>query len=292
METKIIDGKAIAAEVKADVAKKVSELKAKGITPCLAVILVGDNPASVSYVTGKRKALAEAGMLDRSLTLPKETTEEELLRLIKELNEDKSVHGILVQLPLPAHINEKTVTNAIAPEKDVDGFHPVNVGKLVTGEKGFLPCTPNGITVLLKKMNVKTEGANVVVIGRSNIVGKPMALLMLRKEFNSTVTICHTGSKNVSDYTKNADIVIVASGHPNTLTGDMIKEGAVVIDVGVNRIADASKKSGFRLVGDCDFESINNKASLVTPVPGGVGPMTIAMLIYNTLEAAENMLEA
>ncbi len=291
METKIIDGKAIAAEVKADVAKKVSELKAKGITPCLAVILVGDNPASVSYVTGKRKALAEAGMLDRSLTLPKETTEAELLSLIKELNEDKTVHGILVQLPLPSHINEKTVTNAISPEKDVDGFHPVNVGKLVTGEKGFLPCTPNGITVLLKKMNVKTDGANVVVIGRSNIVGKPMALLMLRKEFNSTVTICHTGSKNVSDYTKNADIIIVASGHPNTLTGDMIKEGAVVIDVGVNRIADASKKSGFRLVGDCDFESINNKASFITPVPGGVGPMTIAMLIYNTLESAERMIE-
>ena len=185
MSAKIIDGKSIAAEVKADVAKKVSELKKSGVTPCLAVILVGNNPASVSYVSGKRKALAEAGMDDRSIELPESTTEQEILSLIQKLNEDKTVHGILVQLPLPSHIDEKKVTNSISPEKDVDGFHPVNVGRLVTGEKGFLPCTPNGITVLLKKMNIETSGKNVVVVGRSNIVGKPMALLMLRKEFNS-----------------------------------------------------------------------------------------------------------
>lgn len=288
MSAKIIDGKAIAAEVKADVAKKVSELKKSGVTPCLAVILVGNNPASVSYVSGKRKALAEAGMEDRSIELPESTTEQEILSLIQKLNEDKTVHGILVQLPLPSHIDEKKVTNSISPEKDVDGFHPVNVGKLVTGEKGFLPCTPNGITVLLKKMNIETSGKNIVVVGRSNIVGKPMALLMLRKEFNSTVTICHTGTKNLSDYTKKADILIVASGRPNTVTADMIKEGAAVIDVGVNRIPDSTKKSGFRLCGDVDFEGAKEVAGFITPVPGGVGPMTIAMLIFNTLESAEN----
>lgn len=288
MSATIIDGKQIAAEVKADVAKKVQDLKAKGITPCLAVILVGQNPASVSYVTGKRKALIEAGMEDRSVELPETVSEAELLELIEKLNHDKTVHGILVQLPLPKHIDEKKVTNAIIPSKDVDGFHPVNVGCLVTGEKGFLPCTPNGITVLLKKMGVETSGKNVVVVGRSNIVGKPMALLMLRKEFNSTVTICHTGTKNLSDYTKNADILIVASGRPSTVTADMVKEGACVIDVGVNRIPDSTKKSGFRLVGDVDFEGVKEKASFITPVPGGVGPMTIAMLIYNTLESAEN----
>lgn len=287
MSALVIDGKAVAAKVKENVASKVKALKEKGINPCLAVILAGDNPASVSYVTGKRKALAEAGMLDKSVLLPADVTEEELLKLIDELNNDSSVHGILVQLPLPSHIDEKKVTNAILPEKDVDGFHPVNVGKLVTGEDGFLPCTPNGITVLLKEAGIETSGKKCVVIGRSNIVGKPMALLMLRKEFNSTVTICHTGTKNLSDYTKDADIIIAASGHPSTVTADMIKEGAVVIDVGVNRIPDASKKSGFRLAGDVDFDSVKEKASFITPVPGGVGPMTIAMLIYNTLQAAE-----
>ncbi len=288
MSAVIIDGKKIASEVKSDVAGKVLELKKKGVEPCLAVILVGNNPASVSYVTGKRKALAEAGMKDKSVELPESTTEAELLDLIRKLNADDGVHGILVQLPLPEGIDEKKVTNAIDPSKDVDGFHPVNVGKLVTGEKGFLPCTPNGITVLLKKAGVETSGKNVVVVGRSNIVGKPMALLMLRKEFNSTVTICHTGTSNLSEYTKKADILIVASGKPQTVTKDMVKEGACVIDVGVNRIPDSSKKSGFRLVGDVDFEGVSEKASFITPVPGGVGPMTIAMLIYNTLESAEN----
>lgn len=288
MGAKIIDGKEIASQVKADVARRVLELKKSGVAPCLAVVLVGNNPASVSYVAGKRKALAEAGMEDRSIELPESVSEQELLSLIQKLNADGSVHGILVQLPLPPHIDEKKVTNSISPEKDVDGFHPVNVGRLVTGDKGFLPCTPNGITVLLKKAGIETDGKNVVVVGRSNIVGKPMALLMLRKEFNSTVTICHTGTKNLAEYTRKADILIVASGRPNTVTADMIKKGAAVIDVGVNRIPDSSRKSGFRLCGDVDFEGAKEVAGFITPVPGGVGPMTIAMLIYNTLESAEN----
>ncbi len=287
MSAKIIDGKEIAAQVRKEVAEKVSELKKKGITPCLAVILVGENPASVSYVTGKQKALAEVGMADRSLHLPESTTEEELLKIISELNNDKTVHGILVQLPLPKHINEEKILLAISPEKDVDGFHPVNVGNLVIGKKSFLPCTPHGIIVLLQKMNIETSGKHAVVIGRSNIVGKPVALLLARKETNCTVTICHTGTKNMAEITRQADIIIAAAGKPHTLTKDMIKPGAVVIDVGVNRIPDATKKSGFRLIGDCDFEDLKETASFITPVPGGVGPMTIAMLMQNTLEAAE-----
>ena len=288
MGAQIIDGKQIALDVRAGVAEKVAALKAKGITPCLAVVLVGENPASVSYVTGKRKALAEAGMADRSEVLPESTTEADLLALIEKLNRDDTVHGILVQLPLPKHINEDKIIMAISPEKDVDGFHPVNVGNLVIGKKAFLPCTPHGIIVLLERMGIETSGKHAVVIGRSNIVGKPVSLLLARKETNCTVTICHTGTKNMAEITRQADILIAASGHPHTVTADMVKEGAVVIDVGVNRIPDASKKSGFRLIGDCDFEDLKEKASYITPVPGGVGPMTIAMLMYNTLEAAEN----
>lgn len=288
MPATIIDGKQIAQDVRNEVKQKVSQLEQNGIVPCLAVILVGENPASVSYVTGKQKALAEVGMKDKSMHLPEATTQEELLKIIKELNEDSTIHGILVQLPLPKHINEEKILLAINPEKDVDGFHPVNVGNLVIGKKAFLPCTPHGIIVLLQKMNIETSGKHAVVIGRSNIVGKPVAILLARKETNCTVTICHTGTKNLSEFTKNADIIIAASGHPNTVTADMVKEGAVVIDVGVNRIPDSSKKSGFRLTGDVDFDSIKEKASFITPVPGGVGPMTIAMLMKNTLEAAEN----
>ncbi len=291
MSAVIIDGKQIAADVRADVAAKVAELKTKGITPCLAVILVGENPASVSYVTGKRKALAEVGMEDRSLTLPESTTEEELLSLIDKLNGDSSVHGILVQLPLPKHINEDKVIMAISPEKDVDGFHPVSVGNMMIGRPGFLPCTPHGIIVLLKKMNIETSGKHAVVIGRSNIVGKPVSILLARKDVNCTVTMCHTGTKNMAEITKQADILVVASGHPHTLTKDMVKDGAVIIDVGVNRIPDASKKSGFRLIGDCDFDDLAPIASFITPVPGGVGPMTIAMLMQNTLESAQRCSE-
>ncbi len=292
MSAQIIDGKQIALDVRAGVAEKVAALKAKGITPCLAVVLVGENPASVSYVTGKRKALAEAGMADKSVELPENTTEEDLLKLIDELNKDDSVHGILVQLPLPKHINEDKVIMAISPEKDVDGFHPVNVGNLVIGKKAFLPCTPHGIIVLLERMGIETSGKHAVVIGRSNIVGKPVSLLLARKETNCTVTICHTGTKNMAEITRQADILIAASGHPHTVTADMVKDGAVIIDVGVNRIPDSTKKSGFRLIGDCDFDDLKEKASYITPVPGGVGPMTIAMLMYNTLEAAENKANA
>ena len=284
----IIDGKAVAADIRAQVAKRVEELKAKGVAPALSVILVGDNPASVSYVTGKQKALAEAGMVDKSIHLPESTSEQELLELIAKLNADPSVHGILVQLPLPKHINEEKVTLAIDPKKDVDGFHPVNMGNLLIGKKGFLPCTPHGVLILLERAGVKTNGARVAVIGRSNIVGKPMALLLSRKEYNSTVTLCHTGTKDLAAITREADIIIAAAGRPNTVTADMVKDGAAVIDVGVNRIPDASKKSGFRLVGDVDFEALKEKASVITPVPGGVGPMTIALLMQNTLEAAEN----
>ena len=287
MSATIIDGKAIAAQVRGEVAAKVSALKEKGITPCLAVILVGENPASVSYVTGKQKALAEVGMADRSMHLPESTSEEELLKIIDDLNKDISVHGILVQLPLPKHINEEKVLLAIDPAKDVDGFHPVNVGNLVIGKKAFLPCTPHGIIVLLEKMGIETSGKHAVVIGRSNIVGKPVSLLLARKETNCTVTICHTGTKDIASFTRQADIIIAASGHPHTVTKDMVKPGAVVIDVGVNRIPDSTKKSGFRLVGDTDYADLLETASFITPVPGGVGPMTIAMLMFNTLEAAE-----
>ncbi|MBD5408408.1 MAG: bifunctional 5,10-methylene-tetrahydrofolate dehydrogenase/5,10-methylene-tetrahydrofolate cyclohydrolase [Treponema sp.] len=290
MSAQIIDGKAIAAEVRAEAAKKVLELKKKGISPCLAVILVGENPASVSYVTGKQKALAEAGMTDRSVKLPESTSEEELLNIIHTLNDDASVHGILVQLPLPAHINEEKIILAIKPEKDVDGFHPMNVGNLAIGKKAYLPCTPHGIVVLLEKMGIPTSGKNAVIIGRSNIVGKPLALLLLRKEINCTVTICHTGTKNIAEIARQADILIAATGKVHTVTRDMVKPGAVVIDVGVNRIPDSSKKSGFRLVGDCDFEDIKEIASYITPVPGGVGPMTIALLMMNTVESAERLL--
>lgn len=286
MSAVIIDGKQIAADVRADVAKKVAELNKKGIQPCLAVILVGENPASVSYVTGKRKALAEVGMVDRSIEVPESTTEQELLKIIDGLNKDDKVHGILVQLPLPKHINEDKVIMAIDPSKDVDGFHPVSVGNLMIGRPGFLPCTPHGIIVLLQKMGIETSGKHAVVIGRSNIVGKPVSILLARKDVNCTVTMCHTGTKNMAEITRQADIVVVASGHPHTLTGNMVKDGAVVIDVGVNRIPDSTKKSGFRLIGDSDFDDLKEKTSYITPVPGGVGPMTIAMLMQNTLESA------
>ena len=290
MSAVIIDGKQIASDVRAEVALNVSKLKEKGIAPCLAVILVGNNPASVSYVTGKRKALAEVGMLDRSIELPEDTSEKELLDLIEKLNQDDSVHGILVQLPLPKHIDEDKIIMAISPSKDVDGFHPVSVGNLMIGRPGFLPCTPHGIIVLLQKMGIETSGKHAVVIGRSNIVGKPVSILLARKDVNCTVTMCHTGTKNMAEITRQADIIVVASGHPHTLTGDMVRDGAVVIDVGVNRIPDASKKSGFRLIGDCDFDDLKEKASFITPVPGGVGPMTIAMLMVNTLESAQSRL--
>ena len=283
----LIDGKKLAADLRREIAEKTAKLKAeRGVTPGLAVILVGDNPASVSYVTAKEKACSEAGMLSREIRMPATASEGELLATIAALNNDPAIHGILVQLPLPKGFDEKKVINSIAPEKDVDGFTPVNVGRMLIGEPCFLPCTPHGIIKLIEFSGMKVAGKHAVVIGRSNIVGKPVAALLARKETNATVTVCHTGTPDVGAFTRQADIVVVAAGRPGTLTGDMLKPGAVVIDVGVNRIPDATKPKGFRLVGDADFDSCAKVASAITPVPGGVGPMTITMLLWNTLESA------
>jgi len=289
MPAKILDGKQLAATLRTDIAKQVAELKAKHqITPGLGVILIGADPASTSYVTAKEKACEEAGMYSEDVRVPAETTQTEALALVQKMNADPRIHGILVQLPLPKHIDEAAVINAIAPEKDVDGFTPINVGRMMIGETCFLPCTPNGVIQMLLSAGVETSGKHAVVIGRSNIVGKPVAHLLMRKAKggNATVTVCHTGTKDLATFTKQADILVVAAGRPNTVTGEMIKPGAVVIDVGVNRVPDATKKNGFRLVGDVDFDSATQVASLITPVPGGVGPMTITMLLYNTLESA------
>ena len=293
---KIIDGKELAKNLRAEIAAKTARLKAeKGVTPGLAVILVGENPASVSYVTAKEKACVEAGFYSRPIHIPlpqgdatslSREIEGKLLSAIASLNADPAIHGILVQLPLPKGVDEKKVIDAIAPEKDVDGFTPVNVGKMLIGERCFLPCTPHGIIKLIEFAGMDIKGKHAVVIGRSNIVGKPVAVLLSRKETNATVTMCHTGTPDVGAFTRQADIVVVAAGRPGTLTGDMLKHGAVVIDVGVNRIPDATKPKGFRLVGDADFESCSKVASAITPVPGGVGPMTITMLLWNTLESA------
>jgi len=283
----IIDGKALAQRTRAEIAEGVAALKAeKGFAPGLAVILVGDNPASVSYVTAKEKACAEAGMLSREIRLPADAPEEALLDEIARLNADDAIHGILVQLPLPKGFDEKRVIDAIAPEKDVDGFTPVNVGRMMIGEPCFLPCTPHGILKLVEFAGLDVRGRHAVVIGRSNIVGKPVAALLARKGVDATVTLCHTGTPDVAAFTRTADVVVVAAGRPGTLTGDMLKPGAVVIDVGVNRVPDAASPRGYRLVGDADFESCAKVASAITPVPGGVGPMTITMLLWNTLESA------
>ena len=289
MNATIIDGKKLAAETRAEIARGVAALKGEtGVTPGLAVILVGENPASISYVTAKEKACAEAGMLSREIRLPADTPEAELLETVARLNADPAIHGILVQLPLPKGFSEKKIIDAIPPEKDVDGFTPVNVGKMLIGEDCFLPCTPHGIVKLIEVTGMDISGKHAVVIGRSNIVGKPVAALLSRKgpHANATVTLCHTGTPDIAAYTRTADIVVVAAGRPNTLTGDMLKPGAVVIDVGVNRIPDATRPKGFRLCGDADFDSCAEVASAITPVPGGVGPMTITMLLWNTLQAA------
>lgn len=289
MAAKIIDGKQIAAEMRARLKTEVAELAEKGIVPGLGVVLVGDDPASKSYVRAKQKACSEIGIFSEDNRLPENTPQSELLSIIGRLNNDPKIHGILTQLPLPKHIDETEVLLAIDPAKDIDGFHPVNVGKMMLGQKTYLPCTPHGIVRLLLKSGVKIEGAHVVIIGRSNIVGRPLANILLQKSplGNATVTICHTRTKNLAEHTRRADIVVAAVGRPNTVTADMIKDGAVVIDVGVNRVEDASKKTGYRLVGDVDFENVKEKASLITPVPGGVGPMTITMLLYNVVDAAK-----
>ena len=275
---KIIDGKVISASVKERVKAEVSKLKEKGITVGLAVIIVGEAPASKVYVSNKKKACENLGIISEEYALPETTTNEELLALIEELNSKPSINGILCQLPLPRHLDEKLIINSIDPEKDVDAFHPFNVGKIMIGDFDFLPCTPAGVMEMLKYENIEVEGKTCVVIGRSNIVGKPMNMLLLHQ--NGTVTVCHSKTKNLKEVCKNADILVAAVGRPKFVTEDMVKEGAVVIDVGINRVDG-------KLCGDVDFENVKNKASAITPVPGGVGPMTIAMLMQNTLTAAK-----
>lgn len=282
----MIDGKKIASDIRAEVAAEAAAMAARGTRPGLAVVLLGDHPASVSYVTAKERACAECGIASFPVRLPADTPQEALLAEIARLNADDRVDGILVQLPLPRGFDEQAVIRAIAPEKDVDGFHPVSLGRLLLGQDTFVPCTPAGIIELLRRSGVETAGRHAVVVGRSNIVGKPMALLLGRKGTDATVTLCHTATTNLADMTRQADILVVAAGHPGTVGAGMVKPGAVVIDVGVNRIPDATRKSGFRLVGDVDYAAVEPVASLITPVPGGVGPMTIAMLLKNTLRAA------
>lgn len=276
---KLIDGKAVSARVKGEVAKEIAELKEKGIEAGLAVVIVGNNQASRVYVNNKKKACAEVGIASYEYALPEETTESELLELVNKLNADPKVNGILVQMPLPKQINENAVINAIVPEKDVDAFHPRNVGHIMIGDYQFLPCTPAGVMELIAETGIDPAGKNCVVIGRSNIVGKPMAMLLLHK--NGTVTICHSKTKNLKEICANADILVAAVGKAGFVTGDMVKEGAVVIDVGMNR-----NEQG-KLCGDCAFDECAEKAAYITPVPGGVGPMTIAMLMKNTLTAAK-----
>ncbi len=276
---KLIDGKVISAAVKAEVATEVAKLKEQGIIPGLAVIIVGEDPASKVYVANKEKACEAIGMASFKYALPENTTEAELLELIKKLNSDSSVNGILCQLPLPRHLNEELIINSIVPEKDVDAFHPHNVGKIMIGNYDFLPCTPAGIMEMLKYENIDIEGKECVVIGRSNIVGKPMSMLLLHK--NGTVTVCHSRTKNLKEVCLRADILVAAVGRANFVTADMVKEGAVVIDVGINRLENG------KLCGDVNFAEVEPKASYITPVPGGVGPMTIATLMKNTLTAAK-----
>lgn len=276
----IIDGKALAKQKRAEMAEKVQELKAMGVTPGLAVVLVGEDPASEIYVRNKHKACEEVGIYSRVIKLPEDTKEEDLLKLIDELNQDSALDGILVQLPLPKQINSDKVIERILPNKDVDGFHPVNAGKLLTGQAGFVSCTPLGILELIKSTGIDISSKEAVVIGRSNIVGKPVAHLLLKE--NATVTICHSRTKNLNEVCQRADILVAAVGKPQLITADYIKEGAVVIDVGINRLPDG------KLVGDVAFETVKGKASYITPVPGGVGPMTITMLLANTLLSARN----
>ena len=285
----IIDGAAIAERVLAEVRSEVEKLATRGITPGLSVVLVGDDPASAVYVRSKEATSRELGMAGETLRLPATASQEQLLQLVHRLNQNESVHGILVQMPLPRQIDADVVVRSIRPEKDVDGFHPVNVGKLLIGERdGYVPCTPAGIQYMLEACGVETRGAECVVVGRSNIVGKPMAALMMQQgpAADATVTICHSRTRDLALHTRRADILIVAAGRAQMITADMVKPGAVVIDVGMNRIPDSTKKSGTRLVGDVDFDRVREVASLITPVPGGVGKMTIAMLMRNSVRAA------
>lgn len=292
MPAELIDGTAVARSVREQVACDVERLTAGGLRPGLAVVLVGDDPASAVYVRSKGKACEEAGIHSVTIKLPAETSQAELIAQVDALNADPAIHGILVQMPLPRHLDADAVIRRIRPDKDVDGFHPVNVGKNLIGERdGFVPCTPAGVQELLVRCGVPTRGAECVIVGRSNIVGKPMMALMVQSHegANSTVTVCHSATRDLAAHVKRADILIVAAGKPNMITGDMLNPGAVVIDVGINRVEDTSAPRGYRLVGDVEFQSAKEVASLITPVPGGVGPMTIAMLLRNTVKAAEQM---
>lgn len=284
---RLIDGTAVARAIRDEVARDTRALVARGVTPGLAVILVGDDPASAVYVRSKGRACEEAGMHSVTIRLPATTTHDELVAHVDALNGDRAIHGILVQMPLPKQIDADAIVRRIRPEKDVDGFHPVNVGKLLIGERdGFAPCTPAGVMELLKRHGVETRGAECVIVGRSNIVGKPMAALMIQPGTDATVTVCHSRTRDLAAHTRRADILVAAIGRARFITADMVKPGAVVIDVGINRVEDATTKSGYRLAGDVDFDGVSAVASLITPVPGGVGPMTIAMLLANTVRAA------
>ncbi len=290
----VIDGKMISEKIKQELAQEVDRMKGVyDVTPGLAVILVGEDPASMSYVKSKRITCKKLGIYAKEYNLPSDTEESELLAIVEELNHDDAIDGILVQLPLPGHIDESNILLAIAPHKDVDGFHPENVGKMMTGMETFYPCTPFGIIKLLEYSNISTEGKHVCVVGRSNIVGKPIANMLLEKSRfgNATVTVCHSRTPDISSFTRQADIIIAAVGRAHMITADMVKDGAVVIDVGVNRVDDPSRKRGYRLVGDVDFDAVKEKASFITPVPGGVGPMTITMLMYNTITSARRRIK-
>ena len=290
MAATILDGNKVSREMRSEMKRGVEELlSSHGLTPGLGVVLVGDDPASQVYVRNKEKACQSIGIYSREHKLPQDTSQEELLGLIASLNQDSKVHGILVQLPLPRHLDEGGVILGINPEKDVDGLHPVNVGRMMMGEPGFLSCTPHGVQQLLLRSGVEVSGKHVVVVGRSNLVGKPMAAILLQKKegANATVTVCHTGTSDITQYTKGADILIVAAGNPEAITGDMVSEGVVVVDVGITRVDDPEAKKGYRLVGDVHYQSVSPKASALSPVPGGVGPMTITMLLHNTIVAAK-----
>jgi methylenetetrahydrofolate dehydrogenase (NADP+)/methenyltetrahydrofolate cyclohydrolase len=288
MTATIIDGNAIAQQVRSEVRVSVEELRARGIEPGLAVVLVGDNPASASYVRGKTRDAAEIGMRSETVRVSADISQASLLGLVGDLNRDPRWHGIIVQVPLPPQIDESAATGAVAVEKDVDGLHPVNVGRLFRGEPAMLGCTPHGVVQMLMRTGHDPAGKHAVICGRSNLVGKPLAGLLMQKRAggNATVTVCHTATPDIATYTRQADILVAVMGRPKAITADMVREGAVVIDVGVNQVPDATKKSGSRLVGDVDFEAVAEKASAITPVPGGVGPMTRAMLLYNTVLAA------
>ena len=289
MSAKIISGKDVSGQVREELKVRAARLKEKGVVPGLAVVLAGEDPASVSYVTAKAKAAEEIGIFETTIRMPATSTEEEILKTVDGLNRDGRYHGFLVQLPLPKYVSSEKVINLISPDKDVDGFHPINVGKMLRGEPCPLPCTPYGVVQLLVRSGYSPEGKHVVICGRSNIVGKPLAALLMQKKkgANATVTVCHTGTPDLPRFTLQADILVAAMGAPRVIKAEMVRPGCVVVDVGVNRVADPTCPKGFRLVGDCDFEPIKEKVEAITPVPGGVGPMTVTMLMMNTIEAAE-----